>query len=159
MYRQEDGRDATVCAPTISLAVNPTAIPSTISEPAIAMRFLLTSAMRVSRAWHALIASSPRLQGALFFLHVRSPVNSEGNQARFNPLLLSVFPYWFQLWSGDSWDVLCEALFSTPREMNPDVVSEAGGTYPGIAHPNASWRRMYPVLPPIRRVEFYVSDF
>jgi hypothetical protein len=94
----------------------------------------------------------------LFFRDVLSPVGSEENQVRFNPLLLSIFPYWFQLWSRDSWDLLCDALFSTPQEESPGTVGKAGIAFPGIAHPNASWRRMYPVLPPIRRVEFSVTD-
>src|SRR5438034_9434495 len=110
-----------------------------------ALLFLLTSAIRINRTWHDLIVSSPQLQRDLFFRSASFPGNLEKNETRFNALLLSVFPQWFKPFSSGSWDVLCKGLFSKSYEKNLKGAREVDRTFNAIQHPNASWRRMYPV--------------
>lgn len=111
-----------------------------IYRQAAKLRFLLTSAIRVNRTWHDVIISSSKLQRALFLRSPSFPVNAE-NEPRFNALLLSVFPKLFRPSSNSvSW-------------------YEVKGICNAVMHPNATWRRMYPMLPPVRRVPVIVTIY
>lgn len=95
------------------------------------MRFLLCSAQRVNRTWNAVIASSSAIQEALFLKWVRG----KDDAPVFNPLLVSTF----------IWGYFKPVGFPADREGFPKVISYA----------KASWRQMFPVLPPIQELNAY----
>ncbi|KAJ6443027.1 Histone-lysine N-methyltransferase EZH2 [Purpureocillium lavendulum] len=133
------------------------------------MRTLLVSAPRVCRRWHAVVASSPALQRALF-LH---PEDGDGSQdgdrscipeKRQNPLLKDLFPAWFECTPSFRPDV-AEPLHRFPATVTMGYkrfqelplydaslnVRASGGDNPFL-RPRASWRRMLTSQPPCRVV-------
>ncbi|ORY18878.1 hypothetical protein BCR34DRAFT_582795, partial [Clohesyomyces aquaticus] len=98
------------------------------------MNFILTSAMRVNRTWNTIITSSPTIQ-ELIFLRYRG-----GEMiTTFNPLLVTKFT-WAYFHQETS-------KFGTPEFRRAVVYSKA------------SWRNMFPVLPPIRKSTTLKEEF
>ncbi|KAF2268148.1 hypothetical protein CC78DRAFT_613361 [Lojkania enalia] len=99
-----------------------------LRKKAYGMRFVLCNANQVNRRWNAVIQSSPDIQEVLFMKwHDR-----KDNVSRFNPLLALKF----------TWGYFHSHSFPQRDKRYQDAVVRA----------NASWRCMYPVLPPIRQV-------
>ncbi|KAF2116773.1 hypothetical protein BDV96DRAFT_631067 [Lophiotrema nucula] len=96
------------------------------------MCFILCSAKRVNRTWNAVIGSSKAIQEALFFRW-----HGHGDcTPTFNPLLVSKFKWGYFHKGGDF----------------PDrTVSFCGP----LTYEKASWRDMYPMLPPFRQVKIF----
>ncbi|RYP79443.1 hypothetical protein DL769_002952 [Monosporascus sp. CRB-8-3] len=117
---------------------------------------LLVSAQRVSSAWHA-VTQVPRVQRALFL----APDCSRSMSYRYNPLLMEVFPFFF------------EHLNLEPHEPLPltttttDTAALGSRDFPSIEHilakreafarPDASWRRMLPRQPPLHGVSVILT--
>ncbi|KAF2740997.1 hypothetical protein EJ04DRAFT_571734 [Polyplosphaeria fusca] len=97
-------------------------------DAAAGMRFLLCSAKRVNSQWNAVIESSSMIQEALF---LKWDKRNAAMFSRFNPLLVSTF----------TWGYFHDGTF--PKEINREALACEG----------ASWRRMYPVFPPVDTFE------
>ncbi|RYP37468.1 hypothetical protein DL767_002941 [Monosporascus sp. MG133] len=115
------------------------------------VKTLLVSAQRVSRTWHE-VAQVPRVQRALFLV----PDWRRSMSYLYNPLLIEVFPLFF------------EHLYLEPNGPLPlttkttDTATLGSCDFPSIEHilakreaftrPDASWRRMLPRQPPLHGV-------
>ncbi|KAK7948475.1 uncharacterized protein PG986_009361 [Apiospora aurea] len=95
-------------------------------------RTLLVTVQRVSKPWHDLIATSPRLQRKLFLLPDDSA--AAARDPRPNPLLVAAFPFCFD-------DILSPFQ---PRQIWPRLWTAPHA----FGHPRASWRRMLVHQPP-----------
>ncbi|RYP46776.1 hypothetical protein DL768_007065 [Monosporascus sp. mg162] len=115
------------------------------------VKTLLVSAQRVSRTWHE-VAQVPCVQRALFL----APDCGRSMSYFYNPLLMDVFPLFF------------EHLYLEPNGPLPlitkttDTATLGSHDFPSIEHilakreafarPDASWRRMLPRQPPLHGV-------
>ncbi|RYP56610.1 hypothetical protein DL771_011731 [Monosporascus sp. 5C6A] len=115
------------------------------------VKTLLISAQRVSRTWHE-VAQAPCVQWALFL----APDCRRSMFYRYNPLLMEIFPLFF------------EHLYLEPHQPLPltatttDTATLGSRDFPSIEHilakreafarPDASWRRMLPRQPPLHGV-------
>ncbi|KAI2629476.1 hypothetical protein GGS21DRAFT_526363 [Xylaria nigripes] len=95
---------------------------------------------RVSRQWRDLIATSPKIQRALF---LRPAVPSSDPPIR-NPLLAQVFPSWFST-RAEAENHPRTHICSEDVEIVP-ISNEFRN--PAFKHPDASWRRMLVCQPP-----------
>ncbi|GJN70496.1 hypothetical protein VFPFJ_09022 [Purpureocillium lilacinum] len=133
------------------------------------IRTLLVSVPRVSRRWHAVVASSLPLQRALFF-HPESEDDSAGDRDRIpakrqNPLLRVLFPAWFECVPSFRPSV-AEPLHRFPATVTMGYkrfqelplydaslhMKSPGGHDNPFLRPEASWRRMLTSQPPCRIV-------
>lgn len=130
------------------------------------LKTILTSTLRVSRAWHDLITHSPRLQKHLFFL----PAPEYKNKTR-NPLLAERFPLWFPdpissaettfapssneqdyTWNHPSRCEFNESSF----ESLPIAKEECRGSF---MYEGASWRWMFIQQPPAQRLPYFHARY
>ncbi|KAL6885660.1 hypothetical protein GGI43DRAFT_419052 [Trichoderma evansii] len=105
------------------------------------MRTLLTSAQRVSQAWHRMVYKSPLLQQHLFLL----PALKSTKKTK-NPLLAEKFPHWFC--SPNDTDDLSALGFGPSDLESYDIARQ--GRNESYHFKEASWRKMLPRQPPIR---------
>lgn len=92
------------------------------------MRFLLCTATRICRHWATVLNNSPILRQTVF-------MHWSGNDEtpRFNPLLAAKF---------------FKGYFHHPLLSKSD-----GKFWEAMMNKDASWRRMFPVLPPVTRID------
>ncbi|KAJ5605211.1 hypothetical protein N7510_010365 [Penicillium lagena] len=130
------------------------------------IKTILTSTLRVSRAWHDLITYSPRLQKHLFFL----PAPEYKTRTR-NPLLVERFPLWFPdpissaettfVPSSDEQDYMwrhrgrCEFNESSFESL-PISKEECHDSF---MYNRASWRRMFIQQPPVPRLPYFHARY
>lgn len=98
------------------------------------LRFILTSALRVNKLWNAVITDSRAIQETLFFRWGGTVYSS--SRPTFNPLLASTFTWGY--------------FFNLPLSAERDAKIRES-----IVYEKASWRTMFPVVPPVR--EFRVT--
>lgn len=109
------------------------------------IRSLLTSALRVCLQWRDLIQGSILLRRALFF---ECEENLAENEVRFNPLLVELFPIFFD-------------FYGVPNRGFNDLAIEAlpiGRHRVAFYRRNASWRRMHIRQPPVKHVGLWTLD-
>ncbi|KAF2676041.1 hypothetical protein K458DRAFT_195011 [Lentithecium fluviatile CBS 122367] len=127
-------------APTLSpnpKAANSTEYKQAFLLPAKAhsagMRWLLCTANRVNRFWNTVLSTSPTLQQHLFF---QWRGTQRDRDVKFNPLLASTFTWGY---------------FTYNNKICPDdLYTETSKFREAIVYPAASWRKMFPVVPPVR---------
>jgi hypothetical protein len=103
----------------------------------LSMEDLLRS-MRVCRIWHNYIRDSSQLQISLFMEPLEK--SKEAPDSQPNPLLLKIFPALFESTKGSGMTV--EQIINKLPWSKNEQWSKA------IAHPTASWRKMYTEQPP-----------
>lgn len=107
-------------------------------ESSKGVRFLLTSALVVNKFWNSVINDSAAIQEVLFF-NWRGIVYPK-EKPTFNPLLVSTF----------TWGYFHDRLpLSEERDRK---------IRKSIIYKNASWRKMLPVVPPIREVKVHQEE-
>lgn len=114
-------------------------------------RSLLTTAPLVCRHWRDFIASSTRLQQELFFQPVSSPRGPDSHLAlpRFNPLLEELFPGFFEIRHGQTFNIRRGGRGQTSYCTSPGWSRLAIVKQPrAFVRSGASWRRMLPRQPP-----------
>ncbi|KAF2257282.1 hypothetical protein BU26DRAFT_40374 [Trematosphaeria pertusa] len=96
------------------------------------MRWLLCTANRVNRFWNSIISTSAPIQERLFLQwHSR-----QNRTLKYNPLMASKF----------TWGYIGRyKVFPCGEEKFLQA----------LLYRDASWRRMFPVVPPVRRVEVH----
>ncbi|KAL7922531.1 hypothetical protein ACQKWADRAFT_292701 [Trichoderma austrokoningii] len=130
----------------------------------------LLLAQRVCRTWHDVISSSKALQAALFLCPEPAKTAARSDASfELNPLLQSRFPSFFDIdcmfgsdesvphdigpWFHSHWT---ENIHPWPKRQNrcgrqprpfqsPELDPRRAAAY---KHPDASWRRMLPCMPP-----------
>ena len=109
-------------------------------EHARSMRWILTSAMRVNRAWCSTIKTSPAIQVAMF----NNPdcKKQNGGEIRFNSLLLEVFPECFKT-----------------QDLTKNLPCLKARHDRAVARCNASWRAMFPVLPQMHSIRVSKTEY
>lgn len=109
------------------------------------IRDLLVSAQRTNHAWHNLISSSPAIQEALFFQERR---RNSGLETSFNPLLQASFAPWFKKAHEEEEPRRIPGIVFQNLDWNrSDAKREA------YSRKEASWRKMLPVQPAVKRLE------
>jgi hypothetical protein len=96
------------------------------------IRFILTSALRVNKFWNSVINESVAIQEVVFLKW--SGVIYSKEKPIFNPLLVSTF----------TWGYFHRAL--PLGEERDKTIRES------IIYESASWRRMLPVVPPVKEI-------
>lgn len=107
-------------------------------------RDLLVTAQRINHEWKLLISTSPALQEALF---LQNRARNTTTQPVFNPLLKASFAPWFEQSSEDT-------PISWPSGIDFHTLDWTANDSKANAHlrAEASWRRMLPVQPAVKRL-------
>ncbi|KAF2671982.1 hypothetical protein BT63DRAFT_185168 [Microthyrium microscopicum] len=114
---------------------------------------------RVCQHWTTIICASPTLQQALFFRPSQQRPDSEFG---FNPLLKELFPPFFLTPITDIEDSDDEVESS--MSQSADVVKDMQWFVDkerrnAVLRPDASWRRMFPIQPPIKLREIQFEHY
>ncbi|KAF2448627.1 hypothetical protein P171DRAFT_428671 [Karstenula rhodostoma CBS 690.94] len=119
----------------------------------------LLLAQRTCTTWHNLISTSPTLQTVLFLR--ASASQSSHSSYMLNPLLTSVFPFFFssnklaQAERAQDWDVLwgdVDVGTQDEASVKPFMYSNLNRRPGAFKRKDASWRRMHLCDPPVRTV-------
>ncbi|KAH7090429.1 hypothetical protein FB567DRAFT_290968 [Paraphoma chrysanthemicola] len=111
-----------------------------LGRQAAGMRWLLCKACRVNRRFHDVIFQSPSIQQALFLRWRKT--RDRSNTPMFNPLLASKF-HWGYFHPVDP----------VPARPPQTFPAHKKKFVKALLYEKASWRDMFPVLPPIRHVD------
>jgi hypothetical protein len=110
------------------------------------MRSLLHT-QRVCKSWKQVITTSPSLQQALFFRakgqFPRSNSEDEKQEAELNPLLVWLFPPFFETHAFYGW-----LSFRNLAQFNNMHFNFTDSTRSAVLRGDASWRKMLPTQPP-----------
>ncbi|KAH8812720.1 hypothetical protein F5884DRAFT_786190 [Xylogone sp. PMI_703] len=127
----------------------------------LSVQDILVNAMRVSHTWHTTVDTFPALQQRLFFASISSSPK-RATQWTKNPLLVKMFPYWFNDFRDTNRFVVepHDDLYSNPgsykyyrlySSYNLKTLPWASNS-DAFSRSEASWRRMMVMQPAVTKL-------